>query len=332
MRGYRAAGLLLFSSFAIASGPTPVTAQQDDVVGPRSDLPATEVRVVDLTPRFLAFYDAALEENADEARRWELWQEMYGFAALPPVPERDSLARQMLAGAWPRYPSVIDRIREGAEAIRPTPDSILRAVATRLEADEPVRVELLVFAGDVASGGFFAPQDGRMVVALPVEEEPDQRTQTLVHEFTHVAHHALGHLSEGWERSLARTLFAEGLANRMQQAFFPDRPAAAFVEHRPGWFAEAEAREAAILRGLRESLTDASSDQVMRFTMGTGTTGIEREAYYAGWVVVGYLLEHGWDLSELARVPEDEITQLVAQTIDDLLDRRADRSSPIDNA
>lgn len=320
MRGYGAAGLLLLTSFAIASGPTPVTAQQDDVVGPRSDLPATEVGVVDLTPRFLAFYDAALAEDADESTRWELWREMYGFAALPPVPERDSLAREMLADAWPRYPKVIDRIREGAEAIRPTPDSILRAVATRLEADTPVRVELLVFVGDGKSGGFFAPQDGRMVVALPVEEEPDQRTQTLVHEFTHVVHHALGNLSEGWERSLARTLFAEGLANRMQQAFFPDRPATAFVEHRPGWFAEAEARETAILHGLRHHLKDSSSDQVMRFTMGTGTTGLEREAYYAGWVVVGHLLEHGWDLPELVRVPEDEIPELVATVIGALLD------------
>ena len=45
----------------------------------------------------------------------------------------------------------------------------------------------------------------------------------------------------------------------------------------------------------------------MRFTMGKGPSGLEREAYYAGWLVVGYWLEHGTTFAEIARIPEAEM-------------------------
>ncbi len=51
-----------------------------------------------------------------------------------------------------------------------------------------------------------------------------------------------------------------------------------------------------ILGGIREHLTDGTSEAVTRFTFGGGTTYLEREAYYAGQVVVGPLLETGWTL------------------------------------
>lgn len=130
----------------------------------------------------------------------------------------------------------------------------------------------------------------------------------------------LAELSGGWERSIARTLFSEGLANRMEQVVFPGRPDSAYVEHRPGWFREAEARSDEILRGILPHLRDSTSDQVMRFTMGSGTTGLEREAYYAGWVVVGNFLAQGHTLAELARVPEDEIPVLVERAIREVVD------------
>ena len=57
----------------------------------------------------------------------------------------------------------------------------------------------------------------------------------------------------------------------------------------------------------------------MRFTMGKGQSGIEREAYYAGWAVVGYRLEHGMTFAEIARIPEKKMPRRVGETIDTLL-------------
>jgi hypothetical protein len=43
------------------------------------------LEVVDMTPRFIDFYQAAAA--ADRETRWALWNEKYGFAAVPPTPE-----------------------------------------------------------------------------------------------------------------------------------------------------------------------------------------------------------------------------------------------------
>ena len=57
----------------------------------------------------------------------------------------------------------------------------------------------------------------------------------------------------------------------------------------------------------------------MRFTMGKGPSGIEREAYYAGWLVVGYWLDRGMTFADIARIPEQEMPDRVAEAIDALL-------------
>jgi hypothetical protein len=295
---------------------TPLAAQQPETVtaGPAAS-PAVELRVTDLTPRFLTFYERAVAENADADRRWELWREHYGFAALPPVPERDSIARALLDDAWPRYPEVIERIRGGVAAMQPAPEPLLASVAALLGAEVGLRLDLLVYVGALERNAFFAPQQGTLFVAVPIEESPEWRTRVLVHEFTHAVHHRLANFSEGWERSIARTVFAEGLATRATQTLLPgDRPES-YVEHRDGWFAEAERRAPQILSGIVPFLEESSSEQVMRFTMGTGVTGLEREAYYVGWVVVGQLLDEGYTFERLARIPEDDIPALVRRTI-----------------
>jgi len=58
----------------------------------------------------------------------------------------------------------------------------------------------------------------------------------------------------------------------------------------------------------------------MRFTMGSGTTGLEREAYYVGWLVVEYLLRHHLSFADIARIRENEMPGRVADAVDHLLD------------
>ena len=58
---------------------------------------------------------------------------------------------------------------------------------------------------------------------------------------------------------------------------------------------------------------DASGGAVARFTYGPGPAGLEREAYHAGWVVVGELMGTGRSLVELARLPALEIVVTVGE-------------------
>jgi hypothetical protein len=57
----------------------------------------------------------------------------------------------------------------------------------------------------------------------------------------------------------------------------------------------------------------------LRFSIGHGPAGLEREAYFAGWLVVGDWLAHGMSFSEIARIPEKEMPQWAAAEIDAIL-------------
>lgn len=87
---------------------------------PPSTDPPVSVTIDDRSPKFLAFYSKATAENADEAERWKLWKEMYHFAAVPPTPEGEQMARKMLDQAWPRYAVALPRIRTGAAVFHPS--------------------------------------------------------------------------------------------------------------------------------------------------------------------------------------------------------------------
>lgn len=285
----------------------------------RAATPSIEVEVKDLSPKFLAFYDAAVAEKADPESRFQLWKEKYGFAALPPVPERDQMARKLLDTAWPAYPEVLDRIRAGAAGMRPDPGSLLREVAAKLGAEGPLKVRIVAYVGAREQNAYFFADKGSLNVAVPIEESPEWRDPVLVHEMTHAVHHSLAGLSEGWERTIARTLFAEGLAVRVTEALRPGLSEAVYLEHRPGWLAEAQGKQREILEGLRPHLRAKDSATVMRFTMGKGTTGVERESYYAGWLVIGHLLQQGKTFAELARIPEEQTAEIVDRVLGEML-------------
>ena len=284
-----------------------------DAVSAQTGAPVT-LTVRDLTSKFLAFYQTATSEHAGEARRWELWQTMYGFAAVPPTPEGEAMARQILDEAWPRYAGALETIGKGAGGIEPPPREVLAAVAKLLEADVPVRAELLLFVGGFDNNAFTSPGKDGPVVALPVEGKGAGLVMT--HEFTHVVEAEQAGLSLDWKRSVAHTIFAEGLAMRAVERLHPGLAAREYVgEFTPDWYARAEAKRAAIFADIALHLAESDSDAVMRYTMGKGGAGIEREAYYTGWVVMGDLLAHGWTFGRLARVPDAEMVGVVGESL-----------------
>jgi hypothetical protein len=286
--------------------------------GPRTPLPALNLTIKDLTPKFLKFYDEARKENASPERRWELWKKDYDFAAVPPTPEGDEIAKKLLNEAWPRYPSVLDRIRKGAAGLTPDPHATIHSVAELLRPEKPVNVTLLVYVGGFEENAFTAAQNGKIMTAIPIEGDPNGRTMRMTHELTHAVHISMGSFSGGWIRTVGTTVLTEGLAMRVTQKLVPGRPEAAYVEARPGWFVEATKLRSAILKDIQPALTSNKSEDVMRYTMDKGPSGLEREAYYAGWLVVGYWLDHGMTFAEIARIPEAQMPGRVNEAIEKL--------------
>lgn len=277
------------------------------------------VNIIDLSPRFLDFHAAASAAGVDAEQRWTLWQQRYGFAAVPPTPEGQAMARRMLEQAWPRYAGALPLIRRGAKAMRPQPLDTLRAVAAVLEPREPVEVDVVAYVGAFDGNAFSSGQDGRPTVAVPLEMDERQREAILPHEMTHAVHIVTADLSGGWERSIAATLMQEGLATHVAHEVVPDRPLAELIEYTPGWWAEVQPKRRGILQAILPALEAKDGDTVFRFTMGKGPNGFEREAYAAGWWVIEHLRRQGMSLAEIARIPEAEMPAVARRAIEQML-------------
>lgn len=279
------------------------------------DDPQILITVRDLTPKFLAFYAAANRGNVGSDERWTLWKKDYDFAAVPPTPAGDAIARKLLDNAWPRYAGAMDRIRQGADSLEPKPNAVMRDVARLLHVTVPIRVKVIVYVGGFEGNAFTSPgPSGVPVVAIPVESS--SAGKLMAHEFTHVVQSEQAGVSVTWQRTIAQTVFAEGLAMRVTQRLFPGLPDKEYVgEFSPNWFARASERRTAILSDVGAHLAESSDDAVFRYTMGIGPAGVEREAYYVGWLVIGDLLRHGWTFDSLCRADQTAINELTREAI-----------------
>lgn len=281
--------------------------------------PQVSITVKDLTPKFLAFYDKARTEK-DPEKRFALWKQMYGFAAVPPGPQGDAMARELLDHAWAGYPAVMDRIKAGLAGFDPPPETTLRWVAEVLKPDGPVNITLLLYVGGLEKNAFTAGgKDGAPTVAVSVEADPKERGPVMTHEMVHAVQITMGSSSGGWIRTIGETVLAEGLAVRVTQHLYPNLPEGDFIERQPGWLNDCAARRRQILLDVKSALASDKSEDVFRYTIGKGPAGVEREAYYAGWLVVDYWTRHGLSYAEIVRIPEAQAPARVSAAIDGLL-------------
>jgi hypothetical protein len=277
------------------------------------------VRIRDLTPRFLDFFEVAGAESAEGDRLWELWRERYGFAAVPGTPQGRDLARRQLEASWEDYPALLPRIRAGIGGMEKSPEELLSPVADLLELDRPMEVEVILFVGTRGGSAFSLASGDRWQMALPIEEDPEEREVTASHEMAHGVHTELAGLRGEWYRSLGQMVLGEGLAMRVAAALYPGRDPWAYTGGGEGWYREAQSREIEILRGVLTRSDNATPRVLDRFTVGTGPAGMRREAYYAGWALVGHLLENGWTLPGLARVPRGFMGRVVDRGLSEML-------------
>lgn len=308
-------------AFVLAAAPTAACAQSAKVAPVRFTRgdDALRVEVTDLSPRFLDFHAAASAPGVDDERRWQLWQERYGFAAVPPTAEGQQMARRLLEQAWPRYGEVLPIVRRGAAAMRPDPLETLRAVAAVLQPDKPVHVQVIAYVGAFDGNAFSYGQDGKPTVAVPLEMDVRQREAIFPHEMAHAVHIVTAGLSGGWERSIAATLMQEGLAIHVAREVVPERDLAELIEYTPGWWAQVQPKRREILQAILPALEAKDGQTVFRFTMGQGPNGFEREAYAAGWWVIEHLRGKGMSLAQIARIPEAEMPAVARRAIEEML-------------
>jgi uncharacterized protein YjaZ len=285
----------------------------------KKNAPLINLNTKDITPKFLSFYDTSIKQNASEENRWNLWKTMYDFAATPPTPQGDSIARKLLDQAWSRYPSIINLIKKGASVISAIAKKEFIEIADLLKPDSTINVTLLVYVGGFEGNAFTTAQNGKITTAIAIETRPSTLPLLMTHELTHAVHIGMGSFAGGWQRTIGTIIVTEGLAMRVTQKLFPTHPDKDFTDYSPGWLAQVTKHRIEILKNIQPFLFSDNMNDVMRFTMGKDSLGFERQAYYVGWIVVGYWLNHGMTFADIAHIHEKELALHVQKTIEILL-------------
>ena len=261
--------------------------------------------LLDLTPKFRTFF--ALAEHADPETRWQLWQQHYAFAAVPPTPGGQGIARRLLDAAWEKYAELPTDLRPEVTRLQRQAQEAEQVLEELFETATP-DYRLVTYVGGFEGNAFVAGTS----LCMPVEMPADWAGRVLTHELTHLFHHELCGSDGGWQRSVAALIVQEGLATRTTAALHPTSP---LQDHlgTVDWLRQCEDVRSG-LWGDALSRLDASDDAaLLRFLLPHPEFAAERTAYALGWWLVGDWLAQGHTLTELARVPEADLPALVAQ-------------------
>ena len=261
--------------------------------------------LLDLTPKFQTFF--ALAGPADPDTRWQLWQQHYAFAAVPPTPEGQGIARRLLDAAWEKYAGLPADLSPDVRRLQQQAQDAGGALKQVFQTEIP-DYRLVTYVGSFEGTAFVAGTS----LCMPVEMPPPWAARVLTHELTHLFHHKLSGSDGGWRRSVAALIVQEGLATRTTAALHPTSP---LQDHlgAASWLRECERLRDSLCRDALPRLNDTDDDALLRFILSHPEFGVERAAYALGWWLVGDWLAQGRTLAELAHVPEVELPALVTQ-------------------
>lgn len=274
------------------------------------------VELVDYSPQFLDWYRAA-QTAPDADQRFALWSERYGRASVPPTDEGKAMARKIVDAAWPRYPSAVPIAEAGAAKNVGEYARMLGKVAEVLDLSEPREIRIQAIIGAFEDNAYTFGGD-KPTVVIQLETTPEIAGIMMAHESTHAVHMLMSGQTGAWERTIAETIIQEGLAMYVSREAVPGNPDPYYIGP-PQWWGKAEPAREQILAGIRADLARSDSDTVTRYTMGQGNTGLMREAYAAGWWVVGQMRSDGMTLAQIAKLRSDALPGMVDAAIGKLL-------------
>jgi hypothetical protein len=270
--------------------------------------------IVNRVPKFKTFYRHATAKPLDEAARFALWRKEYGIAAVPPTPEGKTMARKLLASAWPKYPALMPKAdaleKEAAAAAR---DDFAKLNVLFHTAGTTIHSRVLLYVGLYSGNAYTVPpmKGAPATVVMPIEG--GDAKLYLAHELTHTINLQLAHVKNGYGAPIGQVIFQEGLAMRAAQKIVPGLPDKTYVQMpgAKGWFARCTAHKDAILAGIRPDLETSGPAIAQKYFFGKGNTGMHREAYCAAWFVMGHMLKSGMSFPQLVRIPEDRMVATV---------------------
>ncbi|UOQ92709.1 hypothetical protein MUO14_20165 [Halobacillus shinanisalinarum] len=273
------------------------------------------IKITHLKDEFLAFYNQAITSKADPDERFELWRQLYGFSVTQLGNHDDQLTRDMLDHAFPQYAFAVDRIEHfepNAEEI----STMLTAVKEELNYFPPVHMSIVFFVGNFESDPFLQTDElDHITLYYPIEK--DLRQLDLAKELARAVYCLKLGDSSPFAKSVAHITLQEGIAlhtaEKVNTSFALSAPSYS-------WMNVCNQEPNRIMINLLPHIKRNDYEALYSFTKGRGASGFFNEAIFVGWVTVKHLLDKGRALSELAAIPEEEVTALLEQTLYNVLD------------
>jgi hypothetical protein len=343
-RSVRRLPMVLGALLLLALGALPLLAAPSEwggvAIGPGSEASVSAtLRVTNLVPAFLRFHEAVaradslahpedlahLEDEVETVDPGDVllasWQEYAlevsrSVGVALPGHEGSEPDLSLLEGAWERYASVMDRIREVGDGVTPAPDAVLRQVSELLRLDRPLEVHFVVYVGIFEDPPAFRLSDGEYTVLIPAELFAAPRRPALIDLFTRAVHARMaGRPPPGANLSVAEHLVVRGLALRVHEELVPGRPAEEYLVRSQAWLLDAERRDAAILNRFRPILLARETEALAAVGVGDEAVGAQGDFDYMAWRVGGLFLTHGWDLDRIAHEPLANLDPLVVELL-----------------
>ncbi len=128
--------------------------------------PNEGLQVRNLVPKFEAFYKEAGAAGVRPEQRWDMWVKEYSFAAVPPTPEGQTLARKQLDAVWNRYVALVPTLHAQEARAELSAKEILPKVESLLNpGGKPTPVKLILIVGQF-DGNEFTPLRNHPAVPL----------------------------------------------------------------------------------------------------------------------------------------------------------------------
>ncbi|PHV11972.1 hypothetical protein [Chitinimonas sp. BJB300] len=282
---------------------------------------ALDLKVRDLSPSFVEFYEAANKPVAavpatattpdattpesQEDRRWRLFKQDYGFSAQA-TPEA---TRAALDTAWPRYAEALPKIEAGFDGIASEPSKTLDTLSKHFSLDKSMSMRLVAYVGTF-DGRVWSEQEGDILnVYLPLEVGPDTRAVPAAR----LMGQAMLAKTAGWgnkPRSLAELVVGEGVVAHGAAVAAPGKSVEQYLAISTDELAKLRANRKTVLSTILPKLGDNSAA-----TLNTYSTEQLAEARFAGWLLVESLAKKNALYSDMIRQKPSDLIKVSQATM-----------------
>ncbi|MGL4576700.1 MAG: hypothetical protein ACRCV9_18075 [Burkholderiaceae bacterium] len=276
---------------------------------PAQERAGVQVTLADYGP---VFAKRMAEPLADDDAKYAAWATQSEAAALLAKQLGEAELKAKVLAAWPKYAGAAEQLGKGFNGLAPSPVDAMNSINSALNFNKSLKMNFVAYAGLFDGKVVSTIQDGVASLYIPVEQGGAAVSPAIAREYARIAVQRMA-ISLG-DRNLAEVAVHEGLALHLAKSAVPGSTEDSFVD--PAWLTKARSSQNAIFAAVKPQLATTGADVISKFTTGSGATGVNGEAIYAGKLVVERWLRQGLTIREILNTPRADMARSVGRVMD----------------